>query len=138
MQTDGQTEIVNQHITNQLRPFVNYHQDNWGGLLLMMDFAAAALPSETTGLSPFLIDCGYEPQTSFDWKTVMATSPNEHLSMEKAQENVEIMENIWDMAKRPIHQQQETHKQAANNYHQEVDFDVGDRVWLSLKHYQTD
>lgn len=65
-ETDSQTEIVNQHITNHLWPFANRYQDNWSELLPMMDFAAAALPSETTSTSPFLIDCGYEPCTSFD------------------------------------------------------------------------
>ena len=34
----------------------------------MIDFAAAALPQETTGLSPFRIEFGYEPRTSFDWE----------------------------------------------------------------------
>ena len=60
-QTDRQTEIVNQHIATRIRPFINHHQDNWSELLPMVDFAAAALPSETTLASPFLIDCGYEP-----------------------------------------------------------------------------
>lgn len=60
-QFDGQTEIMNQHIVNRLRPFINCHQDNWSELLPLIDFAAATLPSESTDASPFLIDCGYEP-----------------------------------------------------------------------------
>lgn len=43
------------------------HQDNWSELLLMANFTAAVLPSETTLISPFLINCGYTPQASFDW-----------------------------------------------------------------------
>ena len=43
----------------------------------MVDFAAAALPSETTLASPFLIDCGYEPQTSFDWHPINNTLPQD-------------------------------------------------------------
>ena len=69
-QTDGQTEIVNQQIDRRLRPFVSYYQDNWSELLPMVDFAASILPSETTGLSPFLTACGYEPRTSFDWRDI--------------------------------------------------------------------
>ena len=38
-QTDGQTEIMNQYLTQRLRPFVNYYQDNWSDLLPMMDYA---------------------------------------------------------------------------------------------------
>jgi hypothetical protein len=33
--------------------------------LPMVDFAAAVLPSESTGLLPFMVDRGYEPRTSF-------------------------------------------------------------------------
>jgi hypothetical protein len=42
--TNGQTEIVNQHITMQLQPFVNHFQNNWSSLLLILDHAAAILP----------------------------------------------------------------------------------------------
>lgn len=60
-QTDGQTEIMIQHIVNRLRPFINRYQDNRSELLPLVDFAAATLPSESTDASPFLVDCGYEP-----------------------------------------------------------------------------
>ena len=65
-QTDGQAEIVNQHIINRLQPFINHHQDDWADLLPLIDFAAAALSSEITDAFSFLIDCGYESCTSFD------------------------------------------------------------------------
>ena len=74
-QTDEQTEIVNQHIINCLQPFINHHQDNWADLLPLIDFAATALPSETTGASPFLINCGYESCTSFDWGPINKQLP---------------------------------------------------------------
>lgn len=35
----------------------------------MMDFAGALLIGESTETSPFLIDSGYTPRTSFDWKS---------------------------------------------------------------------
>lgn len=34
-----------------------------------MDFAGTLLTGESTETSPFLIDNGYTPRTSFDWKT---------------------------------------------------------------------
>ena len=138
-QTDGQTEIINQHIVNRLRPFINHHQDDWGELLPMIDFAAAALPSETTGLTPFFIDCGYEPRTSFDWKPIERGTPrDERLSMEQAQANAKTMEQIWEEAKTSIAQKQEAHKAAADAHRREANFEVGDQVWLSLKNYRTD
>ena len=83
---------------NWIQPFINHHQDNWSGLLPLADFAAAVLPSETTLVSPFLIDCGYEPQTSFDWnQPIDHTLPwDQQISQEAAQETVKRMKNIWN------------------------------------------
>ena len=60
-QTDGQTEIMNQYFDQQLRPFINYHQDDWSDLLPIMDYAQATLPHDSTGMSPFHLEYGYEP-----------------------------------------------------------------------------
>ena len=62
----------------------------------MVDFAAAVLPSETTLASPFLIDCGYEPWTSFDWHPIDNTLPqDQRISCEDAQEMIRKMEDTW-------------------------------------------
>lgn len=137
-ETDGQTEIVNQHITMRLRPFINHHQDNWSELLPLIDFAAATLPSETTSASPFLIDCGYEPRTSFDWTSLTTPIPqNERVSRERAKRMAEQMQKIWLAAKENAMAVQKHQKIQADRHRREVDFGVGDSVWLSLKAYRT-
>ena len=61
----------------------------------MVDFAAAVLPSKTTLASPFLIDYGYEPQTSFDWHLIDNTLPQDRqVSQEDTQRMVKKMEDI--------------------------------------------
>ena len=45
---------------------MNYYQDNWSELIHIVDLAAAALPYDSTGLSSFMVEIGYEPRTSFD------------------------------------------------------------------------
>ena len=67
-QTDSQTKNANQYINQQLRLFVNHYQDNWSELIHIVDFATAALPHDSTGLSSFMVEMGYEPCTSFDWE----------------------------------------------------------------------
>ena len=138
-QTDGQTEIVNQHIATQIQPFINHHQDNWSELLPMVDFAAAALPSDTTLASPFLIDCGYEPRTSFDWHPIDNTLPQDRwVSQEDAQRMVKKMEDIWKTVQQNIEHSQEIQKNSADKHHRQPDFQVGDHIWLSMKHYKSD
>jgi len=42
----------------------------------LIDFAAAALPSESTDASPFLIDCGYEAVTAQRFNAVSVADIN--------------------------------------------------------------
>ena len=67
VQTDGQTEIVNQIIDTRLRLFVNHFQDDWADLLPVLDTTGAACPHESTGLSPLIVDYDYESRLDFDW-----------------------------------------------------------------------
>jgi hypothetical protein len=95
LQTDRQTEIINQYINQQLRPFVNYYQDNWSELLPIIDYIQATLLYKSTGLLLFQVEFGYKPQTSFDWK--QPTEPKntkEYLNREEVQEFVYRMYKI--------------------------------------------
>ena len=105
----------------------------------MVDFATAALPSETTLASPFLIDCGYEPRTSFDWHPIDNTLPRDRrVSREDAQRVVKKMEDIWKTVQQNIEHSQEIQKNSADKHRWEPDFQVGDHVWLSIKYYKLD
>lgn len=121
-----------------MRPFVNHYQDNWSELLPLIDFAAAALPSKSTDASPFLIGCRYEPRTLFDWKPIEENLPqDEKISRQRAQDSVKQVEGIWTMIGDCIRRVQDQKKQA-DRRRRPVDFDVGDKVWLLLRHYHTD
>ena len=105
----------------------------------MVDFAAAALPSDTTLTSPFLINCGYKPQTSFNWHPIDNTLPwDRQVSQEDAQRMVKKMEDIWKTVQQNIEHSQEIQKNSADKHHQQPDFQVGDHIWLSMKHYKLD
>lgn len=137
-QTDGQTEIVNQHIQQRLRPYVNYNQDNWPELLPMVDFAAACLPHESTGMSPFMIERGYEPRMSFDWaKHTDAATATEKLNQDQARKLVKRLEGIWDSARSSMKQAQDRQATQANKHRKDIQFDVGNYVWISTKHWRT-
>ncbi len=60
-QTDGQTEHFHAIMEQYLCCFVNYLQDNWNSWLPLSEFAANNKASESTGVSPFFANYGYDP-----------------------------------------------------------------------------
>lgn len=138
-QTDGQTEITNQHIESRLRPYVSHFQDNWSELLPIIDHAAGFLHQETIGMSPFMASCGYEPRVSFDWSPAAPAPQNTNRKLaDAARARVAVLEKIWKLVHGNIRGAQEQQQQQANRHRREVDWKVGDHVWLLLKDYDID
>jgi len=65
-QTDGQTERMNAVMEQYLRSYVNYLQDDWADCLPIAEFASNNHTSETTAVSPFFANLGYDPRWQFD------------------------------------------------------------------------
>ena len=61
-ETDGQTERVNASIEAYLRAFMNFYQDDWVQWLPLAEFAMNNVTSETTGVSPFFANYGFNPK----------------------------------------------------------------------------
>jgi hypothetical protein len=59
-QTDGQTERLNQIVEQYLRLYVNFQQDDWVMLLPAAQLAYNTAPTETTKVTPFFANYGYE------------------------------------------------------------------------------
>ena len=64
-QTDGQPERANQDLENYLRRYISWKLDEWARWLSVVEFAANAAPSATTGISPIHAIYGYEPRMDF-------------------------------------------------------------------------
>jgi len=138
-QTDGQTEIVNQYFDQRLRPYVNYYQDDWDEWVAIVDYQQSSLWHETTGQSPFMTEKGYEARTSFDWETpVSASTPKEQLNRDEAKALVSRIHSSWEAAQGNMARAQERYTKQANKHRREVDFTVGDKVWITTKHWKTD
>lgn len=65
-------------------------------------------------------------------------SPGMRVSRQRVQEAVKRMEKTWIAVGNQIKQAQDQQKKQADRQRRPVDFGVGDKVWLSLRHYQTD
>jgi hypothetical protein len=146
-QTDGQSEIVNQYMAQRLRPFVSYYQDDWSEYLSMVDFAFASLPQETTGVSPFFVERGYEPRVSFDWKPAEASDwlsqiiPRQRTVSSQngeASEYTSKMQEIWEETQRKATHAQERQRQQANRHRRTEDFGVGDPVYVTTRNWKLD
>ena len=142
-QTDGNTEIMNQYLDHRLRPFISYHQDNWSDLLPCMDWAQAILPYETTGLSPYEIEFGYQPTHHWDWAERTKSSPTirEQMSREEAQSYAQTRQEAVgiaiEIARRGIDQAQQHQARQANKKRREPDFTVGDQVYITPRGFTT-
>ena len=87
-QTDGQTERLNQTIEAYLRCFCNYKQNNWVSLLPTAQLAYNSARNETTQLSPFYANYGYEAET-------MRTPLLATTIAEDAKTNVEDLRDLY-------------------------------------------
>src|SRR5260221_889179 len=63
---DRQTEHANQVLEQYLWGYMNYQQDNWVTLLLMVEFAYNNAMNATTGVSPFFTNKGYHLELTSD------------------------------------------------------------------------
>lgn len=136
-QTDGQTEIYNQYLQKRLRPFVSYYQDDWSEFLPMMDYAQLTLPHASLGeLPPFEVLYGYSPRTPWTWK-VNDRPPVDDLNSQDARTYARRNREALDYARASIHRAQERMAKVVNQHRRPVDFDVGDYVWLDMRHLPT-
>jgi hypothetical protein len=63
LQTDGQTERVNQTLETYLRHFVSVGLNDWDTLLSRAEFAHNAFVNETIRTALFKLTYGYHPRT---------------------------------------------------------------------------
>ena len=138
-ETDGQTEIMNKYIDQRLRPFVTYYQDNWSGLLPLIDRAQISLPHSSIGMSPYQILYGSVPKQSWDWQhPTSILTPTDKLNHKDALALATRMHAAWDTAKQQMEKAQNRMRSAVNRHRRPVDWDIGDMVFLDTKNLAID
>src|SRR5260370_17493447 len=61
LQTNGQTEHMNQEIETYLRIFINHHQDDWVDWLPLAEFSYNNHTHSSTHQTPFELNSGQHP-----------------------------------------------------------------------------
>lgn len=124
-QTDGQTERVNQSLEQYLRMFCDHRPDDWATLLSTAEFAYNNAAHESTGLSPFYVEYGWNPRMAPD-----VTEGLEHPSL------TDIFQNraeAREQAQASLTMAAERMKWYYDKHKLEVPFKVGDKVLLKGK-----
>lgn len=137
-QTDGQTEIMNKYIDQRLRPFVTYYQDNWSELLPIMDRVQATLPHSAIGMPPYQLLFGSEPRQSWDWSPSTSDTSPKDLNHKEALLWATRMHDAWKQAKDNMEKAQDRMRATVNAHRRAVDWEVGDKVYLSTANLSSD
>ncbi|SPJ89616.1 related to TY3B TY3B protein [Fusarium torulosum] len=133
-ETDGQTERMNAILEQYLRAYVSYLQDDWSWWLPLAEFAANSLKSETTRMSPFFANYGFNPRMGFEPTITVGGSAATRDAERFAQTMNEILEHLREesiAAQARYEAQANRHRQPARRYRE------GDHVWLDARNIKT-
>ena len=130
-QTDGQTERQNQTMEKYLRAFCNYEQDNWVELLPLAEFAYNNSVHASTMMTLF-----WAVHHRHSKKQSRAPKAPANLTSEVQADAVfEGLKETHRILRENLLDAQERQTKYAGG--KEITFEVGDRVWLSTKHFRT-
>jgi len=114
-----------------LRAFCNYEQDNWVVLLPLAEFAYNNSVHASTKMTPFWAVYHRHPEMQFKAPKAPANIKSE-IQADAVLEGLDATHRLlWES----ILDAQERHTKYAGRM--EITFEVGDRVWLSTKHFRT-
>ena len=130
-QTDGQTERQNQTMEQYLRAFSNYEQDNWVELLPLAEFAYNNSVHHSTRMTPFWANYHYHPPMQFKPPKAPSNLRSEIL----ADATVSGMEETHRLLRESLLEAQVWQSKYAGG--KDVTFEVGNKVWLSTRHFRT-
>ena len=124
-QTDGQTERVNQSLEQYLRIFCSHRQDDWAQLLSTAEFSYNNAAHESTGLSPFFVEYGWNPRMAPDVKEGLKHPSLEDIFRDRAEAREQAEASLTLAAERM--------KWYYDQHKASVPFKVGDKVLLKGK-----
>ena len=126
-ETDGQTERMNRTVEEMLRSYVNDQHNNWDDLLPYMELAYNNSRQASTKATPYFLNHGTHPHipgASLNPAAVAVAQPT----------NIaHTIATALDTAKQHLDRARERQRQYANKFRRDVQYMVGDRVYLSTE-----
>ena len=130
-QTNGGNERMNQVVETYLRSYVNYQQNNWVELLPLAQFAYNSSETETTLVTPFFANFGYEPIAYREPGTPEVDNQLARVTVDKIRDlHKELAEELQFVAERNAHYYNQRRSQ-------EPTLKEGDKVYLVRKNINT-
>jgi len=137
-QTDGSTERTNIEVEVLLTQWVNTAQDDWSEWLSVVQLALNGRDSTTTGVSPFLLSHGY-PLRTVDPLTDVVMPVRAKSPIQKGEAIVARIKAITEWAQSSMAKAQQDQETQANRLRNVAPaYQVGDKVYLSLRNIRTD
>lgn len=133
-ETDGQTERMNAILEQYLRAYVSYLQDDWSEWLPLAEFASNLHFSESTGMSPFFANYGFNPRMGFEPVQAVDTRP----ATRDAELFAQKMKDIIDFLRAEMTSAQGRYEEQANRIRRPARrFREGQLVWLDSRNIRT-
>jgi len=130
-QTDGQKERQNQTMEQYLLAFSNYEQNNWVELLPLAEFAYINLVHHSTRMTPFWANSHYHPPMQFKPPKAPSNLRSEIL----VDATVSGMEETHRLLWGSLLEAQVWQSTYAGR--KDVNIKVGNKLWLSTRHFRT-
>jgi hypothetical protein len=127
-QTDGQSEIMVKQVKRYLRSYLQDHLDEWDQHLTAAEIAINNSVQASTGFTPFFLESGRHPHLPINTAMRDAGLCN----IPAAAKTIEQFHQDIEKAKQHLRQAQQSQKEFADRRRVDVQYQVGDRVFLRL------
>jgi hypothetical protein len=128
LQSNGQTERMNQEIGKYLCMFCGKDQDDWAKLLPIAEFAYNSHVHLASKASPFKLLYGYQPS----W----ASPIGRHANIPSVEQHLTQLHKVQNKAKAALLMAKEAMVQSSKANQSRPTFQPGDKVWLDTKDLQ--
>jgi hypothetical protein len=128
-QSDGKTERANAVMEEVLRTLVGARQGDWSEVLGMVAFAVNTSVHESTGMTPFFANYGFNP--TVPWTV---DRPEEAKDDPDGELFVDRLQDVFVFCRDALQRAKEKQAGHLNKRRRAVEYKVGDAVLLSTKH----